>query len=567
MADLAPGTQLGGYRVATVLGRGGMGVVYLAQQLALDRRVALKIINADLSDDQEFRDRFAREAQLAAAIDHRHIIPVYDAGEADGRLYLSMRYVKGHDLRTVLQLEGPLAPARALGIAGAVADALDAAHAAGMVHRDVKPANVLIEDGPGPEADRVYLTDFGLTKRVTGSTPGITRTGIFVGTPDYAAPEQASGKTVDGRTDEYSLACVLHECLTGATPFPRDSDAQVLAAHLLEPPPAASSIRPGLPTSLDEVLARGMAKDPEARFPTCAALVSAAAGALGAAPPATVVAPPPAMPASAFPPPAPGTAPVPTGGFTTGDPTPGQPPTTVVGPRRPDDGRRRRRTWLIAALFAILLVGGVVGILLASGGSKPSASPSDSPAVSTTVPSTGPSPTGPSSTGPSPTGPSSTGPSPTSGGQSAALIAYANGVDQLLAESGQFRQRLVDAVNDATSGNPRDPNGDLSTVQDVISERISAVTTVRTWPVPNEAGAVNSLLETSFRDALADDQDYFALVKAFITHDEATARRVGAKLDRHRNDATDPDKDAFVRAYNALRAQAGLPPLPPGTAF
>jgi len=239
----------------------------------------------------------------------------------------------------------------------------------------------------------------------------------------------------------------------------------------------------------------------------------------------------------------------------------------VVGPRRPDDGRRRRRTWLIAALFAILLVGGVVGILLASGGSKPSASPSDSPAVSTTVPSTGPSPTGPSSTGPSPTGPSSTGPSPTSGGQSAALIAYANGVDQLLAESGQFRQRLVDAVNDATSGNPRDPNGDLSTVQDVISERISAVTTVRTWPVPNEAGAVNSLLETSFRDALADDQDYFALVKAFITHDEATARRVGAKLDRHRNDATDPDKDAFVRAYNALRAQAGLPPLPPGTAF
>src|SRR5262249_12093364 len=156
MADLPPGTQLGGYRVATVLGRGGMGVVYLAQQLALDRRCALKVINPDLSDDQEFRDRFMNEAQLAAAIDHRRIIPGYDAGEADGRLYLSMRYVKGLDLRAILQLEGPLAPERALGIAGALADALDAAHAAGLVHRDVKPANVLIEDGPAPEPDRVY---------------------------------------------------------------------------------------------------------------------------------------------------------------------------------------------------------------------------------------------------------------------------------------------------------------------------------------------------------------------------------------------------------------------------
>src|SRR6266511_6357205 len=248
MADLPSGTQLGGYRVATVLGRGGMGVVYLAQQLALDRRVALKVISPELSDDPEFRERFSREAQLAAAIDHRNIIPVYDAGEADGRLYISMRYVKGLDLRTVLQLEGPMDPERALGIMGAVADALDAAHGAGLVHRDVKPANVLIEDGPGPEPDRVYLTDFGLTKRVRGSA-SLTRTGIFVGTPDYASPEQCAGKPVDGRTDVYSLACVLHECLSGATPFPRDSDAQVLRTCSRRRPGSRPPVRASPPGS------------------------------------------------------------------------------------------------------------------------------------------------------------------------------------------------------------------------------------------------------------------------------------------------------------------------------
>lgn len=229
----------------------------------------------------------------------------------------------------------------------------------------------------------------------------------------------------------------------------------------------------------------------------------------------------------------------------------------MVGPRRSDDGGRRRRTWLIAAIVAVVLVAGVVGVVLAAGGSKPGATPTDSP----TGPTSGPS------TGPTPTTPPSSGPSPTSGGQSASLVAYANGVDQLLVDSANVRQRLVDAVGDATSGDPQNPDGDPATVRDVISERISAVTTVRTWPVPGEAGAVNSLLETSFQDALADDQDYFALVRASITHDEATARQVLAKLDRHRNNATDPDKDAFVRSYNALRAQAGLPPLPPGTTF
>jgi serine/threonine-protein kinase len=522
-----------------------MGVVYLAQQLALDRRVALKVINPDLSDDAEFRERFTQEAQLAAAIDHRQIIPVYDAGEADGRLFLSMRYVKGLDLRTVLQLEGPLDPERALGIAGALADALDAAHAVGLVHRDVKPANVLIEDGRGPEPERVYLTDFGLTKRVSSSS-GLTRTGIFVGTPDYASPEQAAGKPVDGRTDEYSLACVLHECLTGVTPFPRDSDAQVLAAHLMEPPPAVSSLRPGLPAALDAVLAKAMAKDRDQRFPTCDAMVEAAHRALAGGG-ATVVAPPPA-PAPPFvaggpgPPPGPGFSEAPTASV----PAVGG-PTTLVGHRRGDEPPRRRWTWLVAAIVVLLAAGGVAAVLVTTGGSDTGG---------------GPSPSGPTSASPT------SGPSPSgSTGASPALTAYIRGADDLLTESGEARQRLVAAVGDAGSGSPTDPSEDVSAVRDVIAQRRSAIRQVTTWAVPPEAALVNQLLETAFRDAVADDQNYLRLVRADLAHDDAAATQALDALRAHRAAATDPDKDAFVRAYDVLRQQAGEAPLPPGFSF
>ncbi len=543
MADLPPGTQLGGYRVASVLGRGGMGVVYLAQQLALDRRVALKVINPDLSDDAEFRERFTQEAQLAAAIDHRQIIPVYDAGEADGRLYLSMRYVKGLDLRTVLQLEGLLDPQRALGIAGALAEALDAAHAAGLVHRDVKPANVLIEGGPGPEPERVYLTDFGLTKRVSAPT-GLTRTGIFVGTPDYASPEQASGRPVDGRTDEYSLACVLHQCLTGAAPFHRDSDAEVLAAHLKDPPPPVSSLRPGLPAALDAVMARAMAKDPAGRFPTCTGMVEAARSAVAGGG-ATIIAPPP-VPAGA--------------GFTTGPgfsdaPTTPVPSlggaTTVVGPRRDPASPRRRWPWLAAAVVVVAILSlGLYAVLNATGSSTGGEGPTPTPPPPTvsTSPTTGPSPTGSAGTPP-------------------ALTAYLRGGDALLAESGQARQRLVAAVVDAGSGTPKDPTGDVAAVDDVISERLSAVRRVTAWSVPPEAGLVNQLLATSFQDAVVDDRNYLRLVTANLAHRDGAAKRALDALQAHRAASTDPDKDAFVRAYNVLRAQAGQAPLPPEFSF
>jgi Protein kinase domain len=572
MTDLAPGTQLGGYRIATVLGRGGMGVVYLAQQLALDRRVALKVIDPGLSEDPEFRERFSREAQLAAAIDHRSIIPVYDAGEADGRLYLSMRYVKGLDLRTVLQLEGPLDPDRALDIAGAVAEALDAAHAAGLVHRDVKPANILIEDGPGPESERVFLTDFGLTKRVSSSgSGGLTRVGIFVGTPAYASPEQCSGKPVDGRTDEYSLACVLHECLTGATPFPRDSDAQVLAAHLLEHATPVSTMRPGIPRALDDAIARGMAKDPAARFGTCTELVDASRSGLHDNVAGTVVAPPP-WPGGA--PPA-GAAGVP-GSFaaSTGLPPPGvlAPPTgggtepaTLVGHRRDDDHpRRSRRTWLLVALIALAVVGGVVAVVLATTGG-PTPTPPTGPA-SATGPTSGTSPTTPPSGSPGTSPPSPTAPATTTA-VPAALTDYVGGVDDLLAESSAFRARLVAAVVDAGSAHPKAPQDDIATVRQVVAERRSALQRVTTWAVPPEASLANDLLATAFRDAIVDDENYDLLVKADIAHDDATAKRVLDELQSHRDAATDPDKDAFVRAYDALRGRAGLPPLPPGFSF
>jgi serine/threonine protein kinase len=536
MADLPSGTQLGGYRVATVIGRGGMGVVYLAQQLALDRRVALKVIDPELSEDPEFRERFSREAQLAAAIDHRNIIPVYDAGDADGRLYLSMRYVKGLDLRTVLQLQGPMDPERALGILGAVADALDAAHEAGLVHRDVKPANVLIEDGPDPEPDRVFLTDFGLTKRVHAPS-GLTRTGIFVGTPDYASPEQCAGKEVDGRTDVYSLACVLHECLSGATPFPRPSDTQVLAAHLLEAPPRLSSVRPGLPPVLDDVLTRGLAKDPAQRYGTCGALVAAASAALRQG--GTVIAPPPPIAVR---------RPVPQASPATGPPIP-----TTLGDALPEapspsppPGRRRGR-WIAAAVIALVLVaGGVVLALAMTGGGTTTDGRTTTPATSgggTTSPATTTPPAGPT------------------------LADYVQQVDGLLAESESFRQQLVTAVGEARTASPSQQQADLATVQQVITERTSALKTVTTWQVPVEASVSNDLLATAFRDSIVDDRDYARLVQAYIAGDDAAAGSVLQDLQAHRDAATDPDKEAFVRSYNAIRQRAGVDPLPANFRF
>jgi serine/threonine protein kinase len=290
------GSRLAGYQITSLLGRGGMGVVYLAEQLGPRRQVALKLLLAPATVSEAFRERFLRESELAAAIDHPNVLPVYDAGETDGVLWIAMRYVDGIDLAALLARNGPLAPEEALAICGPVAGALDAAHARGLVHRDVKPGNILLamEDGAVTHA---YLADFGLTKRV-GAAGGLTVSGQVLGTIDYVAPEQVEGGRVDGRADQYSLGCVLFECLTGVVPFRRDSELAVLWAHVHDPPPHLREYRPELPAALDDAIDRALAKAPGDRHPSCGVLVAAAHAALaGAAPPparATASAVPPA---------------------------------------------------------------------------------------------------------------------------------------------------------------------------------------------------------------------------------------------------------------------------------
>ena len=261
-------SEVAGYRVVELLGRGGMSVVYRAEHVRLGRPAALKLLAATLGQG-DHRERFLRESKLAASLDHPGIVPVFDAGEEDGLLYIAMAYVEGSDLKTLLVREGKLPLRRTLRILGQVASALDAAHARGLVHRDVKPANILV--GPG---DRAYLSDFGVVKELAAA--GTTRTGSFVGTIEYSAPEQIEGKEVDARADVYALACVLYECVVGTPPFHRSSDVAVLNAHLHASPPKLSKAAPDLPPALEPLLAKALSKSPLDRYAGCGELMAAA---------------------------------------------------------------------------------------------------------------------------------------------------------------------------------------------------------------------------------------------------------------------------------------------------
>ncbi len=277
-----------GYSIEEAVGRGGMGVVYRATQLALERPVAIKLIATERAQDPVFRGRFEAESKLAASIEHPNVIPVYEAGEDEGLLFIAMRLVEGTDLARLLDEEGALAPAHAARLVAQLAGALDAAHAHGLIHRDVKPANVLLTR-PAPE--HLYLTDFGVAKSV-GSDREMTVGGGWVGSLDYLAPEQIRGEPVDAAVDVYALACLLHRCLTGTVPFPRDDDAAKLWAQVNAPPPSPSQLVPSLPPAIDEVVRRGMAKDPAARYPSAGELAWACAEALGAAVTIAAVKPP-----------------------------------------------------------------------------------------------------------------------------------------------------------------------------------------------------------------------------------------------------------------------------------
>jgi serine/threonine protein kinase len=356
-----PGDVLAGYRIESELGSGGMGIVYEATQLSLDRRVALKVIAGNLARDGTFRERFRREGLAQAAVDHPHIVPVYEAGEAEGVLFLAMRFVRGGTLRDALT--AGLEPQRTLRLLGPLADALDTAHEAGLIHRDIKPQNVLVS-----ARDHAYLADFGLTKAVEDRT--LTRSGAVLGTVDYVAPEHVHGEDMTAASDLYSFAAVLFECLAGQVPFAKPSEAAVLFAHVSEPPPALSEVRPGLPVALDPILARGLAKDPDDRPRDASELIKDVARALGSSAPEQAAAP---RPETATPPPTP-------------PPPPSTPPprrpssreaTTTdrvpAGEPEPKAARGAHRglpvpVWAVAA--GVLVVAVVAGAVLGGGSGK-----------------------------------------------------------------------------------------------------------------------------------------------------------------------------------------------------
>jgi Protein kinase domain len=384
LPSLKAGSVFAGYRIVGVLDRGGMGVVYKAVDVDLDRTVALKIIAPEHTQDPTAVARFKAEARLAASLEHPNIVPVHRGGEENGVLYLAMRFVPGTNLRHIID-RGPMALPRVARITTDIADALDAAHALGLVHRDVKPANILVS-GP-PEHEHVYLSDFGLTKRL-GSVGALTRTGSWVGTPDYVAPEQIQGHTVDCRADIYSLGCVLYEMLTGHVAYPKDTDVAKLWAHVADPPPMPSTERPELGASFDDTIARATAKDPAERYPTAGDLAAAVRRAVAeqeakrqheAAQPTQLAAdePPSVLGAAAPAEPAPaasgggGPLPAASGG---GGPLPaasggGGPPPAAWGRGGP---LRRHRVPAIAGLALVCAAAVVAAILLSTSSDSPS---------------------------------------------------------------------------------------------------------------------------------------------------------------------------------------------------
>jgi serine/threonine protein kinase len=275
MDDPLIGQRLGRYEIRSRIGRGGMGAVYLAWHERLDREVALKVLLPEFADDEGFRERFIRESKVASSLDHPNIVPIYEADEIAGRLYLAMKYIEGSDLKTLMRNEGALELTRTINLLSQIASALDSAHAKGLVHRDVKPANILVaSDSEGLE--RAYLADFGLIKMTTSQT-SLTQVGALLGTLDYMAPEQIRGEPVDGRSDEYSLGCVLFECLTGEVPFKKERDVAAMYAvfaHLDKPAPLPSETLTTLPRAIDVVVAKAMAKKPDSRFSTCGDLIT-----------------------------------------------------------------------------------------------------------------------------------------------------------------------------------------------------------------------------------------------------------------------------------------------------
>jgi Protein kinase domain len=357
-AELREGDEFAGYRIERLLGRGGMGILFLAVEPGLDRQVALKLIAPEAVVDDVFAKRFAEESRIAASIEHPNVVPIYAAGEEEGIPFIAMRFVPGSDLGQRIAREGRLDPELAVALTVQVGNGLDAIHAAGLIHRDVKPANVLISGEEGEE--HAYITDFGVARNVA-TRSGLTQTGRFVGTLDYVAPEQISGAPIDARADVYALGCLLHKLLTGEIPYPRDTEAARLFAHLNDPPPAPSEIAPDVSPVLDDIVARAMSKEPDDRYPSAGDLGRAAQAALSGMPverPERMVATGPAATREAQTVPPTRQARSPTG--SAGGPAAG----SRTGPPQSGDGRRRRLGFIAGGLVAaVALVAAIVLVL------------------------------------------------------------------------------------------------------------------------------------------------------------------------------------------------------------
>src|SRR5690242_8750358 len=375
-AEPMVGTEFAGYRLNAVISRTNMSVVYTAEHPRLGHAVALKVLAPDLASNDRFRERFVSESRMAAGIRHPNVIPIYDAGPSDGLLYIAMLYVAGADLRAILKERGRLTPDQAVLLLGQAGRGLDAAHRQSLVHRDVKPGNILVERGEDQDPDHVYLSDFGITKRALTHT-GLTSTGQFVGTVDYIAPEQIAGGHVDRRADIYSLGCVLYECLVGNVPFVKEYDQAIVYSHQHDATPRVSQLRPELGEAIDQVIARATAKNPDDRYPSCRAMMDAAAEAFGLADSrpirvATVIsdhpaqAAPPAYPST--PPPStapPAYAPWQTPPESQAAATPVPPPPAKPGWSGPPSWQPPpRRGWLTPALTALVAL--ALGAALAS---------------------------------------------------------------------------------------------------------------------------------------------------------------------------------------------------------
>ena len=542
--------SIAGYRLEGFIGQGRMAVVYLALDERSGRKAALKVLAPELAGDAAFRARFLHESRACAAVVHPHIIPVYEADEADGSLYLAMQYVQGGDARSLLGQLGPLPPARAWNIISQVASALDAAHAHGLIHRDVKPANMLVDAKDG--LDHVYLSDFGMSRQAPPDE--FPATGQFAGALDYVAPEQIEGRAVDGRADLYSLACTGFELLCGTPPFGQDQGLTVMYAQLYAPPPTTTVRRPELPSAVDLVLATALAKNPADRYPTCSQFAEELHSALGLVPDkpaisqersrepgwfehepvpisaAPVLTGPGWPPPPQGPPTTPGRVNAPAAGSGPGQAYPAQ------SPRKPGARPGRKLILTVAAVAVVTAVVVIVVVLVQ-----------------------GPAPARPasSSRGASPAAPSAAVPQ---------ASAQAAAVNNLLGSSAAVRKLLQGAVTQAR--NCASLPGDVQRIRSVVRQRSTEyhqASALLTTALTNGT-TVKSDLVAALRDSLQADRDYLAFARQQLSSGCTSAAQSSAYSAAVTADQqAGVSKEAFVRVWNPVAAQYSIPQQTPGS--